>query len=51
MITCCDERLIFDKKFEYSLPEYKNGEIQRIKVKECVTEPGDINWENLKVVG
>lgn len=50
-LVCCVESFKFDKKFEYTLPEYKNGETQRIKVKECKVEPGDINWENLKVVG
>jgi len=49
IFTCCSEP--FDSKFEYSLPDYKDGTIQRLKVLECNVEPGDINWENLGVVG
>lgn len=49
--VCCSDELLFDKKFEYALEGYKDGEVQRIKVKECGIEPGDINWENLRVKG
>jgi len=49
LFWCCSNPI--DPRFEYSLPNYKDGAKQRFKVKECKIEPGDINWENLRIVG